>query len=530
MLKVLDPTIEDNRETSEGAVPTLDEVAREGARRMLMAALEAEVEQYIETHAAACDADGRRLVVRNGRAQSRKVTCGAGTMPVRAPRVNDRRVDDDGERQRFTSRILPPYMRRSPQVAEVLPLLYLRGLSTGDFREALPALLGKDAAGLSPTNITRLTAAWDEEYQAFRRRDLSACDYVYVWVDGIHFNIRLEEDRLCTLVMIGVTADGTKELVALEDGYRESTESWASVLRDLRGRGLRAPAVAVGDGALGFWSALRGRDRRHDLPEARTQLTRAAPGGSGTARQRPGHPAPRRRSPAAESPLTPPVLIAASVQSLLSHFAAATDAAMAVGDAPEARGARRPPPAPASEDSPSRLPSEHGAPAALVDHLRGAPALISSSTGARRCRGSWSFAPGSPSTTRTVGDKVDVRRCPPSSRTCPRPVAGGEDGGQVCRSERLRLSSAGLGSPARRARKHAAATAVEALARGSPLVVEFGEVGGEDRHPRAGGRRARRRAAGVPRCTPGGCSGRARRRAVGVGRSSAAAAGRVGRA
>ena len=147
MLKVLDPTIEDNRETSEGAVPTLDEVAREGARRMLMAALEAEVEQYIETHAAACDADGRRLVVRNGRAQSRKVTCGAGTMPVRAPRVNDRRVDDDGERQRFTSRILPPYMRRSPQVAEVLPLLYLRGLSTGDFREALPALLGKDAAG-----------------------------------------------------------------------------------------------------------------------------------------------------------------------------------------------------------------------------------------------------------------------------------------------------------------------------------------------------------------------------------------------
>ena len=178
-------------------------------------------------------------------------------MKVRAPRVNDRRVDDDGERQRFTSRILPPYMRRSPQVAEVLPLLYLRGLSTGDFREALPALLGKDAAGLSPTNITRLTAAWDEDYQVFRRRDLSACDYIYVWVDGIHFNIRLEEDRLCTLVMLGVNADGTKELVALEDGYRESKESWASVLRDLRDRGLRAPVVAVGDGALGFWSAVR---------------------------------------------------------------------------------------------------------------------------------------------------------------------------------------------------------------------------------------------------------------------------------
>ena len=186
MLKVLDPTSEDNRETSEGAVPTLDEVAREGARRMLVAALEAEVEQYIETRAAARDADGRRLVVRNGRAQSRKVTCGAGTMKVRAPRVNDRRVDDDGERQRFTSRILPPYMRRSPQVAEVLPLLYLRGLSTGDFREALPALLGKDAAGLSPTNITRLTAAWDEDYQVFRRRDLSACDYIYQPVEEVY--------------------------------------------------------------------------------------------------------------------------------------------------------------------------------------------------------------------------------------------------------------------------------------------------------------------------------------------------------
>ena len=259
MLKVLDHEAEDNAETTEGAVPTLDEVAREGARRMLTAAMEDEVVRYIEAHADARGENGRRLVVRNGHAQSRTVTCGAGTMKVRAPRVNDQRVDDDGERQRFTSRILPPYMRRSPQVAEVLPLLYLRGLSTGDFREALPVLLGKDAAGLSPTNIARLTAAWDEEYQAFRRRDLSACDYVYVWVDGIHFNIRLEEDRLCTLVMIGVTADGTKELVALEDGYRESTESWASVLRDLRDRGLRAPAVAIGDGALGFLVGDAGR-------------------------------------------------------------------------------------------------------------------------------------------------------------------------------------------------------------------------------------------------------------------------------
>lgn len=237
--------------------PTLDMLAREGARRMLMTALEAEVTEYVERFAEVRDADGHRLVVRNGQAQERKVTCGAGTWPVRAPRVNDKRVDADGSRERFTSRILPPYMRRSPQVSEVLPLLYLRGLSTGDFREALPALLGEDAAGLSPTTISRLTAVWDEEYQAFRRHDLSGSDYVYVWVDGIHFNIRLEEDRLCTLVVIGVKADGTKELVALEDGYRESQENWASVLRDLRGRGLRAPAVAIGDGALGFWSALR---------------------------------------------------------------------------------------------------------------------------------------------------------------------------------------------------------------------------------------------------------------------------------
>ena len=260
MLKVPEHETEDNAGTPAGIVPTLptlDEVAREGARRMLAVALETEVAQYVDLLDDVRDENGRRLVVRNGRGQARTVTCGAGTMQVRAPRVNDRRVDGNGERQRFTSRILPPYMRRSPQVAEVLPVLYLRGLSTGDFREALPVLLGEDAAGLSPTNISRLTAAWEEDYREFRSRDLSDRDYVYVWVDGIHFNVRLEDDRLCTLVMIGVKADGTKELVALEDGYRESAESWASLLRNLRDRGLRAPVVAIGDGALGFWSALR---------------------------------------------------------------------------------------------------------------------------------------------------------------------------------------------------------------------------------------------------------------------------------
>ena len=258
MLKVLDNDRGDNETTAdEDAAPTLDELARTGARKMLMTALAVEVAQYVDAHQEARDEQGRRLVVRNGRARARKVTCGAGTLEVSAPRVHDKRVDATGQPQRFTSRILPPYMRRSPKVAEVLPILYLRGLSTGDFREALPVLLGDDAAGLSATNIARLTAVWEEDYRRFRQRDLADRDYVYVWVDGIHFNIRLEDDRLCTLVMIGVRPDGTKELVALEDGYRESTDSWATVLRDLQRRGMRAPVGAVGDGALGFWAAVR---------------------------------------------------------------------------------------------------------------------------------------------------------------------------------------------------------------------------------------------------------------------------------
>jgi transposase-like protein len=234
----------------------LDELVREGARRMLSAALEAEVAQYIETYQQR-DEQGRALIVRNGKSKARKVTTGAGTIEVKAPRVHDKRVDAQGHKPKFTSKILPPYMRRSPKVAEVIPVLYLRGLSTGDFREALPILLGDDAAGLSATNIARLTAVWDQEYEAFRKRDLSDRDFVYVWVDGIHFNVRLDDDRLCTLVMIGVRPDGQKELIAVEDGYRESKESWMTLLRDLKRRGMQAPKVAVGDGALGFWAACR---------------------------------------------------------------------------------------------------------------------------------------------------------------------------------------------------------------------------------------------------------------------------------
>jgi putative transposase len=219
--------------------------------------LETEVAAYVEAHREERDDAGHALVVRNGKGRTRKVTVGAGTIPVSAPRVYDRRIDGNGERRRFTSRILPPYMRRSPKVAEVLPVLYLRGLSTGDFHEALAALLGNEAAGLSATNIARLTNEWEAEYRAFLKRSLANRDYVYVWVDGVHFNVRLEDDRLCTLVMIGVRPDGTKELITVEDGYRESAESWKTVLRDLKRRGMRAPLVAVGDGALGFWAAVR---------------------------------------------------------------------------------------------------------------------------------------------------------------------------------------------------------------------------------------------------------------------------------
>lgn len=242
---------------TEGAVRgTLDELAREGARRMIEVALQVEVEEYVSRHRRERDAAGHAVVVRNGTARPRTVTTGVGPIPVAAPRVNDRRVVE-GQRQRFTSVILPPYLRRSPRLAGVLPLLYLHGLSSGDFRDALPALLGPEAAGLAPSTITRLTKSWTAEYEAFRRRELAERDYVYLWADGIHFTIRLEDERLCALVLIGVRPDGTKEVVALEDGYRESAESWRAVLRDLKRRGMRAPVLAIGDGALGFWAAVR---------------------------------------------------------------------------------------------------------------------------------------------------------------------------------------------------------------------------------------------------------------------------------
>ena len=253
MLKVVQ--VKEVRQHDAAAVPSgslLDEIAREGARWMLAAALRAEADAYIDQFLDERDEDGHRLVVRNGHAEARTVVCSAGAVEVRAPRVNDKRADKTtGERRRFKSAILPAWCRRSPKITDVLPLLYLHGLSGGDFVPALEGFLGT-GAGLSASTVTRLTETWQDEQKSFGQRDLSRVDYVCVWADGIHVNIRVGEEKLCLLVLIGVRADGTKELITLADGYRESAESWADLMRDAKRRGMRAPVLAVGDGALGF--------------------------------------------------------------------------------------------------------------------------------------------------------------------------------------------------------------------------------------------------------------------------------------
>ena len=258
MLKVVQEENESNRHTPAAVGGSLlDELVRDGARAMLAAALQAEVAAYVEAHAGEVDGDGLRLVVRNGFHAEREVATAAGAVPVRQPRINDKRIDEEtGQRKRFSSAILPAWARKSPQVAEVVPLLYLHGLSSGDFVPALEQFLGS-TAGLSASTVTRLTGQWQDDAAAFGKRSLQGTDYVYCWVDGIHLKVRLEQDKVCLLVMIGVRADGTKELIAVSDGFRESSESWADLLRDCKRRGMRAPVLAVGDGALGFWKALR---------------------------------------------------------------------------------------------------------------------------------------------------------------------------------------------------------------------------------------------------------------------------------
>ena len=236
----------------------LDQLLRQGARQMLMTTVEAEVAAYIEAHQHEVDEQGRRLVVRNGRAQERTLVSGVGPIKIRAPRVNDRRVDEQGRKFRFTSEILPPYLRRAESVEELIPWLYLKGISTGDFTEALEALLGPDAPGLSATTVVRLKEVWRRDYEAWSKRDLSGQRFVYLWADGIYSKVRLDDERQCLLVVIGALEDGRKQLLAVWDGFRESELSWRELLEDLKRRGLEPPPkLAVGDGALGFWAALR---------------------------------------------------------------------------------------------------------------------------------------------------------------------------------------------------------------------------------------------------------------------------------
>ena len=239
----------------------LTEVLRQGAQRMLAEAIENEVAEYITAHAHERDTNGLRLVVRNGHMPARAIQTGIGPVDVARPRVNDKRTDADGHRIRFTSKILPPYLRRTKAIDELVPWLYLKGISTGDFPEALAALLGPGAEGLSATNICRLKRGWEEEWKDWSRRDLAGKRYVYVWADGVHFNVRLEDEanrKQCILVLMGATEEGTKELIGIADGYRESEASWLELLQGLQARGLAVdPKLAVADGALGFWAAAR---------------------------------------------------------------------------------------------------------------------------------------------------------------------------------------------------------------------------------------------------------------------------------
>ena len=240
----------------------LDEIVREGARRMLQAALEAEVAEYIAQGAHVVDAEGRRVIVRNGHLPERDLVTGVGPVTIKQPRVRDRTGA-----AKFTSKLLPPFLRRLPSVEALIPVLYLKGVSTGDFSEALSAILGDKAAGLSATNVVRLKEVWTQEFGQWSARDLSAKRYVYLWADGIYFNVRLDKDRPCILVIMGATSEGKKELIAVWDGERESKRSWQGVLRDLKRRGLtESPELATGDGALGFWAALE-----EEFPHTRHQ-------------------------------------------------------------------------------------------------------------------------------------------------------------------------------------------------------------------------------------------------------------------
>jgi len=246
-------------ESDESRSP-LDALVRAGARKMLQAALESEVQEFLEQHSSRVDDQGRRQVVRNGYLPPREIVTGAGPLEVSQPRVRDKSADAT-ERVRFSSSILPPYLRKSKSIEELIPWLYLKGISTGDFSDALQSLIGPNASGFSANVVVRLKEQWSQEYDTWSRRDLSGKHYVYIWADGIYANVRLEDEansRQCLLVLMGATAEGEKELIAVIDGYRESKQSWMELLLDLKQRGLTIePKLAIGDGALGFWAAVR---------------------------------------------------------------------------------------------------------------------------------------------------------------------------------------------------------------------------------------------------------------------------------
>jgi putative transposase len=234
----------------------MTEILRAGAQKMLGQMILQEVEDWLAEHEHLRDELGRRQVVRNGFLPKRAITTGVGQVEVQQPRVRDRRPSDEAEP--FSSKILPPYLRKTKSIEELIPWLYLKGVSTGDFSEALKALVGPDCPGLSATTVTRLKSVWEQEFQEWNKRSLKNKQYVYIWADGVHFNIRLEEDRQCILVLMGATADGKKELIAVVDGFRESEQSWKGLLLDVKARGLVVdPKLAIGDGALGFWKALK---------------------------------------------------------------------------------------------------------------------------------------------------------------------------------------------------------------------------------------------------------------------------------
>lgn len=253
--------------TDEGHWSVLEQIARDGARRMLNIALETEIAEYIERFKHLLDDTGKRIVVKNGYHTEREILTGIGPVAIKQPRVDDRKLGNYGEEERFSSKILPRYLRRIPSIDNLIPVLYLKGISSNDFPTALAAILGEGAKGLSSANIVRLKQCWEAEYKEWSKRDLSGKKYVYFWVDGIYFNVRLDDERSCILVIMAADEDGNKELLAVSDGFRESKTAWKEILLDLKDRGLEVgPNLAVGDGALGFWGALE-----EIYPETRRQ-------------------------------------------------------------------------------------------------------------------------------------------------------------------------------------------------------------------------------------------------------------------